>query len=238
LMAALELRLYPPPQATATNQRPQPDWAAIHRDLRRPGVTLQLLWRNNAAPIPTDAAKAGTANSTVPWEGRLCRRPCGNCMLPASGCSGLRRHDAGSGGRHDQRGARSFDTTASLSCGSSPPSPTTQSRSNGDLLDRLERPAFCGLVCEVVVSSKGERNLRGYFRAAVSGVKIPFPRKRRLSCEHLAVSSAAFTVATQPRLKMRRARLGAGAHLPRGATACVQAFLAIVRRLVSRDRPP
>ena len=37
--AALELRLYPPPQAAATNQRPQPDWAAIHRELRRPGVT-------------------------------------------------------------------------------------------------------------------------------------------------------------------------------------------------------
>ena len=35
--AALEVRLYPPPQATATNQRPQPDWAAIRRELRRPG---------------------------------------------------------------------------------------------------------------------------------------------------------------------------------------------------------
>jgi transposase len=41
-MAALELRLYPPPQGTATNQRPQPDWAAIHRELRRPGVTLRI----------------------------------------------------------------------------------------------------------------------------------------------------------------------------------------------------
>jgi transposase len=46
-MAALELRLYPPPQATATNQRPQPDWAAIHRELRRPGVMLQLLWEEH-----------------------------------------------------------------------------------------------------------------------------------------------------------------------------------------------
>jgi hypothetical protein len=30
---------YPPPQATANNQRPQPDWAAIHRELRRAGVS-------------------------------------------------------------------------------------------------------------------------------------------------------------------------------------------------------
>ena len=38
----LERRLYPPPTAAAKNRRPQPDWAAIHRELRRPGVTLQL----------------------------------------------------------------------------------------------------------------------------------------------------------------------------------------------------
>ena len=50
--AALELRLYPPPQATATNQRPQPDWAAIHRELRRPGVTLQLLWEEHRGAHP------------------------------------------------------------------------------------------------------------------------------------------------------------------------------------------
>jgi len=41
---ALEQLLYPPPQITAKDRRPQPDWPAIHRELRRPGVTLQLLW--------------------------------------------------------------------------------------------------------------------------------------------------------------------------------------------------
>ncbi len=40
--AALEARLYPPPEAIAAEQRPLPDWAAIHRELKRPGVTLQL----------------------------------------------------------------------------------------------------------------------------------------------------------------------------------------------------
>lgn len=35
--AALEARLYPPPEAIAAEQRPLPDWAAIHRELKRPG---------------------------------------------------------------------------------------------------------------------------------------------------------------------------------------------------------
>ena len=30
-------------------RRPQPYWAAVHRELRRPGVTLQLLWEEHRA---------------------------------------------------------------------------------------------------------------------------------------------------------------------------------------------
>ena len=41
--AALEERLYPP-QPHSRIQAPPPDWALIHTELRRPGVTLQLLW--------------------------------------------------------------------------------------------------------------------------------------------------------------------------------------------------
>jgi transposase len=40
----LERRLFPPPAVATKDRRPQPDWAATHRELRRPGVTLQLLW--------------------------------------------------------------------------------------------------------------------------------------------------------------------------------------------------
>ena len=40
----LELRLYPP-QATTKEQRPLPNWAVIQRELKRPGVTLELLWQ-------------------------------------------------------------------------------------------------------------------------------------------------------------------------------------------------
>ena len=48
----LETRLYPPPVVAATDRRPQPDWAAIYRELRRPGVTLQLLWEEHRAVHP------------------------------------------------------------------------------------------------------------------------------------------------------------------------------------------
>src|SRR3954469_9485941 len=40
----LEALLYPPPPAVATEQRPVPDWAEVHRELRRPNMTLALLW--------------------------------------------------------------------------------------------------------------------------------------------------------------------------------------------------
>ena len=42
--AELETLLYPPPPAVAAEQRPVPDWAVVHRELRRPNVTLALLW--------------------------------------------------------------------------------------------------------------------------------------------------------------------------------------------------
>ena len=42
--AQLERLLYPPPPAVATEQRPVPDWAVVHRELRRPNMTLSLLW--------------------------------------------------------------------------------------------------------------------------------------------------------------------------------------------------
>ena len=69
--AALELRLYPPPPAAATNQRPQPDWAAIHRELRRPGVTLQLLWEEHRGAHPDGYGYSRYCELYRAWEGRL-----------------------------------------------------------------------------------------------------------------------------------------------------------------------
>ena len=43
--ATLERRLYPPAQILRDKDRPVPEWAQIHRALKRKGVTLQLLWQ-------------------------------------------------------------------------------------------------------------------------------------------------------------------------------------------------
>lgn len=43
--AALEARLFPPPPKADEAERGSLDWAAVHRELRRKGVTLQLLWQ-------------------------------------------------------------------------------------------------------------------------------------------------------------------------------------------------
>lgn len=40
----LEKRLFPPPPPVSRHRRPEPDWQRIHEELRRPGVTLHLLW--------------------------------------------------------------------------------------------------------------------------------------------------------------------------------------------------
>jgi transposase len=42
--AQLEALLYPPPSQVAPERRAIPDWAAVHRELRRPNMTLALLW--------------------------------------------------------------------------------------------------------------------------------------------------------------------------------------------------
>ena len=40
----LEVLLYPPPPNVAPDRRPMPDWPVVHRELRRPNMTLSLLW--------------------------------------------------------------------------------------------------------------------------------------------------------------------------------------------------
>ncbi len=42
--AALEARLFSSAALPPGPARPLPDWADVHRELRRKGVTLQLLW--------------------------------------------------------------------------------------------------------------------------------------------------------------------------------------------------
>ena len=48
--AGLEALLFPPLPDVPSDQRPVPDWSAVHRDLRRPNVTLALLWAGFTPP--------------------------------------------------------------------------------------------------------------------------------------------------------------------------------------------
>jgi transposase len=67
---ALERLLYPPP-LPAQDQRPQPDWPAIHRELRRPGVTLQLLWEEHRGIHPDGYGYSRYCELYRAWERRL-----------------------------------------------------------------------------------------------------------------------------------------------------------------------
>jgi transposase len=50
--AQLEARLFPPPPKLAPSQRPHPSWNEVHCELKRPGVTLTLLWEEYKTDYP------------------------------------------------------------------------------------------------------------------------------------------------------------------------------------------
>lgn len=49
---ALEEMLFARLDPTTSDTRPQPEWATVHRELRRKGVTLQLLWQEYQEQAP------------------------------------------------------------------------------------------------------------------------------------------------------------------------------------------
>src|SRR5262245_34955805 len=67
---ALEQRLYPP-QTTTAEQRPLPNWAEIHRELKRPGVTLQLLWGEYRDQHPDGYGYSRFCDFFRAWEKRV-----------------------------------------------------------------------------------------------------------------------------------------------------------------------
>jgi transposase len=69
--AALEARLYPPSVIAGKAERPQPDWPTLHRELKRPGVTLQLLWEEHRAAHPDGYGYSRFCELYRAWEGRL-----------------------------------------------------------------------------------------------------------------------------------------------------------------------
>ena len=67
----LESLLFPPPPAIATDQRPTPDWAWVHRELRRPNVTHALLWEEYRAGAPDGFGYSWFCDLYRGWAGRL-----------------------------------------------------------------------------------------------------------------------------------------------------------------------
>ena len=68
---ALERRLYPAPAAESKDWRSLPDWPAVHRELRRKGVTLQLVWEEYRATHPDGYGRSWFCELYRAWEGRL-----------------------------------------------------------------------------------------------------------------------------------------------------------------------
>ena len=69
--AALERRLFPPPPPSRDRQFAEPDWAVIHRELKRPGVTLALLWDEYRGQHPDGYGYSAFCEHCRRWAGRL-----------------------------------------------------------------------------------------------------------------------------------------------------------------------
>ena len=67
----LEALLFPPPPGVPFDQRPVPEWAVVHRDLRRPNVTLALLWEEYRATAPDGFGYSWFCDLYREWAGRL-----------------------------------------------------------------------------------------------------------------------------------------------------------------------
>ena len=69
----LERRLFPPPLTVPVDIRPVPDWSVTHEELRKPGVTLMLLWEEYRTVHPQGFAYSWFCEEYRSWTGRLDR---------------------------------------------------------------------------------------------------------------------------------------------------------------------
>ncbi len=68
---SLERRLFAPATPLPA-QRPLPDWSEIHLELKKPGVTLQLLWEEYKACHPEDGYQYSRFSDLYrTWRGRV-----------------------------------------------------------------------------------------------------------------------------------------------------------------------
>jgi len=84
---ALDRRLFGRPSTqTGLRRRVEPDWAKLARELKRPGVTLQILWEEYQGGQP---GHYGYSRYVICSASSSCgsRRPCGSTMSRATSCS-------------------------------------------------------------------------------------------------------------------------------------------------------
>ena len=67
----LENRLYPPASDLPSDERPHPDWSLVHRELRRPNVTLMLLWEEYCDTTSAGFSYSWFCERYKEWVGRL-----------------------------------------------------------------------------------------------------------------------------------------------------------------------
>ncbi len=67
----LERLLFPPPAAISPDRRPPPDWPVLHRELKRPGVTLSLLWEEYRAVYRDGYGCSRFCDLYRAWKGKL-----------------------------------------------------------------------------------------------------------------------------------------------------------------------
>ena len=69
--ARLETLLFPPVPDVPVDQRPVPDWSAMHREMRRPNVTLALLWEEYRSTATDGFGYSWFCDLYRDWVGRL-----------------------------------------------------------------------------------------------------------------------------------------------------------------------
>jgi transposase len=69
--ATLEALLFPPPAAKGTLAHLAADWASVHQELQRKGVTLLLLWQEYKAREPGGFQYSWSCQSYRAWVSTL-----------------------------------------------------------------------------------------------------------------------------------------------------------------------
>ena len=69
--ADLERLLFAPPTMVSPDRRPLPDWPLLHRELKRSGVTLSLLWEKYRSVHPMGYGYSRFCDLYRDWRGRL-----------------------------------------------------------------------------------------------------------------------------------------------------------------------